>query len=444
MYAAPLPPPAQHLSFRQGLAAPWQAAWFLLRTPRSWPLAFIPLACALLVAALLFTLAAIFLPDALKTWLPPSASPYGEAGRWALTLLTLLAALLLSLLAGLLLAQPLASPALERLARLYDMSIGRAPPNEAPFWESAARSLRASLVGLAALPLLALLMVVDLLVPGAFIVLVPLKILLSGFFLAWDYLDYPLGMRGWGARDRARWVKLHLPALLGMGASLALALLIPFAQLFVLPVGVVAAALLYQRSPAQAPLPHPGARRTRPRSQSPARGVNRPPARQRARRVPPRSRAARRLAAAFCRRSSGAGSGASSTARSAASQRSASGAAQSCERTDKSSGSSARPAEALRARAKWASARAASRVGPSAYHSPSNAAPSPPASDTANDTLRSSAVTASAAPPASAERDRPEAGSRSRRNRLTPHQSSAGASPPPRAGAPPSKSASPW
>ncbi|HEU4408085.1 MAG TPA: EI24 domain-containing protein [Polyangiaceae bacterium] len=254
MPAAPTPPTAHRLTFRQGLAAPWQAAWFLLRTPRTWPLALIPLGCALVVAVALVGLAALFLPGAIERWLPPGASPYGEAGRWALTLLALVAALLLSLVAGLLLAQPLASPALERLARLYDASIGRPPPGDgAPFWVSAARSLRASLFGLAALPVLVALMIVDLLVPGAFVVLVPLKILVSGFFLAWDYLDYPLGLRGWRARDRVRWATHHLPALLGMGASLAVALLVPLAQLFVLPVGVVAAALLYQRSPSRAP-----------------------------------------------------------------------------------------------------------------------------------------------------------------------------------------------
>lgn len=251
MYPTPTPQVSQRLSFRQGLAAPWHAAWFLLRTPRSWPLALIPLACAFLVTALLFTLAALFVPDAVQGWLPPSASPYGEAGRWALTLLALLASLLLSLVAGLLLAQPLSSPALERLARLYDASIGRpAPGEEAPFWASAGRSLRASLVGLAALPVLVALMVVDLLVPGAFLVLVPLKIAISGVVLAWDYLDYPFSVRGFRVRDRARWASHHTPALLGMGSSLALLLLIPLAQLFVLPVGVVAAAWLYQRSPA--------------------------------------------------------------------------------------------------------------------------------------------------------------------------------------------------
>ncbi len=254
MHPAAPPPPVLRLSFRQGLAAPWQAAWFLLRTPRAWPLALVPLACALLVAGLLFALAAAFLPGALERWLPPGASPYGDAGRWALTLLGLLAALAFALVASLLLAQPLASPALERLVRLYDASIGRpSPDGNAPFWVSAGRSLRASLFGLAAMPILVALTIVDLLVPGAFLVLVPLKIFLSGFFLAWDYLDYPLGLRGWRARDRVAWAMHHRPALLGMGASLALVLLVPLAQLFVLPVGVLAAAWLYQRAPAPAP-----------------------------------------------------------------------------------------------------------------------------------------------------------------------------------------------
>lgn len=254
MYPVAQPPHAPRLSFRQGLAAPWQAAWFLLRTPRAWPLALVPLACALLVAASLFALAAIFLPGALDRWVPPSASPFGEAGRWALTLVSLIAALALSLVAGLLLAQPLAAPALERLVRLYDANVGFPPAvDSGPFWANLARSLRASLFGLLLLPVLAALMIVDLLVPGAFLVLVPLKIVLSGFFLAWDYLDYPLGLRGWRARDRVRWATHHRPALFGMGASLALVLLIPFAQLLVLPVGVLAAAWLYQRAPSVAP-----------------------------------------------------------------------------------------------------------------------------------------------------------------------------------------------
>ncbi|HEU4533556.1 MAG TPA: EI24 domain-containing protein [Polyangiaceae bacterium] len=254
MNPAALPSPSPRLGFRQGLAAPWQAAWFLLRTPRAWPLALVPIACALLVAALLFALAVAFLPGAIEHRLPPRLSPYGEGGRWALTLLALIAAFGLSLVAGLLLGQPLAAPALDRLVRLYDAAAGHPPAGDGgPFWAGAARSLRASLFGLLALPLLAALLVVDLLVPGAFLVLVPLKILLSGFFLAWDYLDYPLGLRGWRARDRVRWALHHRPALLGLGASLALVLLVPFAQLLALPIGVVAAARLYAQSPAPAP-----------------------------------------------------------------------------------------------------------------------------------------------------------------------------------------------
>ena len=255
MAAPPAPLPfSPRLGFRQGLAAPWQAAWFLVRTPHTWPLAVVPLACALLVTAPLFGGAAFVLPGALAHWVPPSESAYGQAGRWALTLLAFVAALALSLVAGLLLAQPLSSPALERLVRAFDASVGRPTPgDDAPFWQSAGRSLRASLLGLAALPLLVVLGVADLVIPGAFVVLVPLKLLVAGFFLAWDYLDYPLGLRGWRARDRLRWALHHLPALLGFGTSLAAVLLVPLAQLFVLPVGVVAAAWLFQHSPSPAP-----------------------------------------------------------------------------------------------------------------------------------------------------------------------------------------------
>ena len=89
-------------------------------------------------------------------------------------------------------------------AALYgQLALGGRPWPDQPLLASALRSLRVTLTALAvSLPLLALLALITFVFPPASVVTIPLKFIVTGLAVAYDFLDYPLGLRGAGVRSR--------------------------------------------------------------------------------------------------------------------------------------------------------------------------------------------------------------------------------------------------
>jgi CysZ protein len=78
----------------------------------------------------------------------------------------------------------------------------------------------------------------------AAVVTVPLKLLIGGWLMAWNFLDYPFGLRGMGLGDGVRWVGKHLGAVTVFGLAWWLLVLFPGAVLLLLPMGVAGATRL--------------------------------------------------------------------------------------------------------------------------------------------------------------------------------------------------------
>jgi uncharacterized protein involved in cysteine biosynthesis len=127
------------------------------------------------------------------------------------------------------------------------------------------RPLAVNLIALViGLPILALLTLVDVLFPPAAVVCVPLKFVMSALMIAWDFLDYPLSMRGLSVGARLAWVRANFGATLGLGLAAGFVLLVPGVGLLLLPVGVAGAARLAAlltppRSTTGRPDPNPAA-----------------------------------------------------------------------------------------------------------------------------------------------------------------------------------------
>ena len=73
----------------------------------------------------------------------------------------------------------------------------------------------------------------------------PLKLLLGALGVAWGLFDYPLTLRGIGARQRLRFMSQHFAVVLGFGSAFSLVFWLPCFGLLMLPVGVAAATQLY-------------------------------------------------------------------------------------------------------------------------------------------------------------------------------------------------------
>lgn len=215
-----------------------------MRTPAAWPFAIVPIAVATLLISLIAAVAITWLVPSVGELVGPSHAWYATAGRVALQVLAALLALVVGLLLASVLSQPLSAPALERLVRVAERELGLPARPETPLLTDLWRSLRSAAIGSVGVALVLALTIVELLIPGSSIVILPVKIMVSAVFVSWDLLDYPLSVRDLGLVDRLGWMRRHVPEVLGFGVSLAVVFLLPCMQLLLLPAGVVGATSL--------------------------------------------------------------------------------------------------------------------------------------------------------------------------------------------------------
>ena len=123
----------------------------------------------------------------------------------------------------------------------------RAPPRAAlGFWAELGCGLRSLLLSsVITVPIVLGLTLLELLLPPAAVVATPLKLMIAALGVAWGLFDYPLTLRGIGARQRLAFVNHNAGAVLGFGAAFALLFWLPCCGILMLPVGVIAATRLY-------------------------------------------------------------------------------------------------------------------------------------------------------------------------------------------------------
>lgn len=228
-----------------GISAFFGGALFVVTTPRVWPLALVP---AVILTALWTAFAALGIWGAVELsglLISPPRGTWGEIGYWTLNLLFSALAILLAALIALALAQPLSGPALERISIVQERQLTGGEPAALGILHSVWVSVKALFLALAlGGSAIVLLFLIGLLFPPAAIVTVPLKFLVGAWMLAWDCLDYPLGLRGLGVRDRIRWVQRNATAFTAFGLLGAVFTVVPGAVLLLLPVGVAGATRL--------------------------------------------------------------------------------------------------------------------------------------------------------------------------------------------------------
>jgi uncharacterized protein involved in cysteine biosynthesis len=180
------------------------------------------------------------------SWLPEAESAVGGALVTGLSALVTIAVGLIGVIVALALAPPLSGPALEKIIALEEVELGAPPRENLGFWSEVWCGLRAQLfVWMLASPLLLLLWLVELFVPPAVVVTLPLKLAVTSFTLAWNLLDYPLTLRQVRMRDRWQLFARYKLACLGFGAALSLLFWVPCGcQVILLPVGAAGASEL--------------------------------------------------------------------------------------------------------------------------------------------------------------------------------------------------------
>ncbi len=234
----------KRLRIADGARAFFAGIGFVFSHPRVWPYAWVPV---LVLLALVTGFGALGLWG---TWhlvsaLVSGGSGWAEAGRWLLEVILGGVAILVALLMGFALAQPLSGFALETISEHQELALGGKRHAKPKFFENLKRSIAVNFLGLlVSLPLFAILTIIELAAPPAVVVTFPLKFVVSALLLAWDLLDYPLGLRGVSPSERLAFFRRNFWGLFVFGAFGAIVLLVPGLGLLLLPFGVAGATRL--------------------------------------------------------------------------------------------------------------------------------------------------------------------------------------------------------
>jgi CysZ protein len=229
------------LGFFAGVRALFGGIGFIVSRPSVWGWAMIPVVVATALFGGSATLA-IWGGNRLSEMIISGDSTASSIGMWALRVLFWIIGLIVGFVIAFSLAQPISGFALEALARRQEQALGGRTWPDQPFLKGVGRSLRVSLTALAiGLPILGILALITFFFPPAGVVTVPLKFIVTGLLAAYDFLDYPLSVRGMDVRDRLAFMKEEIWAVLGFGLSIAAILLIPGVGLLLLPIGVAGA-----------------------------------------------------------------------------------------------------------------------------------------------------------------------------------------------------------
>jgi uncharacterized protein involved in cysteine biosynthesis len=211
--------------------------WFLLRHAGLWPLAAVP---ALLALGGLFggVILGAFSIRWFESTVLPTQGGMSPVASLLLTLAFWVGALAAGVLVGLALALMLAAPALDALSRrVEERENGGAPAVGAGLRWEMTESLKASFYFLGAAPVVLLLSLIPVL--GA-----PLGLLWGGHALALQQTDPALTRRGLAFTARRRWHGRFRPESLGFGAAGLVLLLVPVANLLLIPALTVGATRL--------------------------------------------------------------------------------------------------------------------------------------------------------------------------------------------------------
>jgi len=228
-----------------GLEAFGSGIGFVIITPGVWGYALVPVAMLLLLLCGLAGLA-FWGSLHLSSWLiGPNPGVWGQIGYWSLVIALAVVGVIVAMLVALSLAQPLSGFALESVSHAQEIALmGTAAPKTS-FFASLVSTTKAVVVALlVGGTMLVILFLISFFFPPAAVVTVPLKVLVCGWMLAWDFIDYPLAMRGVGLEGRFAWVGRNFAAFTLFGVLWALLVVVPGMVLVILPMGVAGATRL--------------------------------------------------------------------------------------------------------------------------------------------------------------------------------------------------------
>lgn len=242
----------------RGTACLVRGVGFVARRPRLWALGLLPAVVTFVVLSALVGVLVNF-ADELATWATPFADGWAKGVVDAVRILVAVALVLLSLWAAVLLfvsiTLVIGQPFYERLSRLVDEELGRAPagPDE-PWHRALRRALRESLTMLArTAPLGLLVFAVSLIPVVGQVASAILGALVGGRLLALELMAPATELRGAYLRERLALARRHRLDAYGFGVPVFVLFLVPFLSVVLMPGAVAGATLLVRELTASDP-----------------------------------------------------------------------------------------------------------------------------------------------------------------------------------------------
>jgi len=229
----------------EGLHAVLGGIWFVIVTPRVWVAALVPTAMLVLLGCGLAGVGFWSAGRLTDTLVGEAETFWGHVGGWVVWTLLMLVLVSLGFLTAIVLAQPLSGFALETISRAQEHALLGANLPRSSFVAALWTSTQATLVMLLVGGLIhGSVFVIDFFFPPATMFTAPVQFIATGWLLAWNFLDYPLSLRGLGIFARLRWAVQHVEEFTVFGVAWAFLLFVPGLFFLILPMGVAGATRL--------------------------------------------------------------------------------------------------------------------------------------------------------------------------------------------------------
>lgn len=242
------------LAFARGAAAPLTALAFIWRHTQLWWLAFLPFIINLALFAVFFWFSYTHLGQWVRGLLPAGQGWWWQALIYLLLVLLFLALLALEVYLFAVVGRVVCEPFLELLTRrterlVPDAPLG-APAHSTGLLRDLLRVVRQSILRLLLfLAVMLPLLLVNLLPGLGGLIYAALAWLVTSFFLALEFMDYPLDRRGLGLRQKLAYVRGMGLGWLGFGSAALVLGLVPLVNFALLPLAAVGGTLLYLERP---------------------------------------------------------------------------------------------------------------------------------------------------------------------------------------------------
>ncbi len=214
----------------------------IIKTPKLWPYALVPLIINIVVYIAVIGMGIYFFSDIMGYYLPDGEGWYYSLLRYLLWVVLAVVIVIGTFFTFFSVACVISSPFNELLsARYEELLTGQRPDEGLSIVASLAAEIKRLIVYIIAAAILLIITIALSFVPGLNLIIPILWALFSGFVAAFEFLSYPLERKGLSFGQKMVFLKANLSRSEGFGIGIYFALFVPVLNFMVIPAAVIGA-----------------------------------------------------------------------------------------------------------------------------------------------------------------------------------------------------------